>query len=60
MNAVPPPKLYKRRAGVVLFEDRNDLRLAESRLPHEGLLSACGRETNGFKWPGLAGQRRNP
>lgn len=34
----------ERRVGVVLLEDRNHLRLGESSLPHEGLLSACGRE----------------
>jgi len=40
VHTVPSTQLDERRAGVVLFENRDDLRLGESRLPHEGFLSA--------------------
>jgi hypothetical protein len=40
MHAVPAAELDERRAGVMLFEDRDDLRLGESRLAHGSFLSA--------------------
>jgi len=40
MHAVTAAEIDERRAGVVLFQDRDDLRLGEARLPHTGFLSA--------------------
>jgi len=40
MHAVTAAEIDERRAGVVFFEDRDELRLGEARLPHTGFLSA--------------------
>ena len=53
------PRSTNDAPGVVLFEDRDDLRLGEARLPHKGFLSAIlDGETHNSLWPDFQGRRR--
>ena len=55
MNAVLAAEVDERYAGVVLFKNRDDLRLGEARLPHGVSFRPHGRETHDLSWPGLPG-----
>lgn len=60
MYAVTSAEHYEGGAGIVLFDNADDLRLGESRLPHDGFLSAFGRETERFQVARITGAASVP
>jgi hypothetical protein len=59
MHAVFAAKLDERRAGIVLLENKDDLRLGESRVPHAGVLSASRPENPRYQLARITGRRQN-